>query len=352
MELYGVRGTALDWFESYLKDRSIRVKCHTEENNRVEYSQTYSITYGTPQGSCLGPLLFLIFCNDIHMHLQHTSCILFADDTTLYFTHRNMNYLKWCIQEDLNILADWFRANKLTLNVSKTVYMTFNVTGCNNINLVIGDEKLPYVTSTKFLGIWLDSGLSWNEHLSKLHTRLKQNQNLIRLGKNMLSTGAKRNVYYAHIHSHLSYGLVTWGNMINNTQLNKIQKAQDSCMRLLKPKELPSKTRKQLKILNFKDMIKLENYKFGHKLQNKMLPPRIIKASQTDSRGTLTTKQHKYPTRHKKIPNLPKTSNKKYRSSFLYKSITDLQTLPLEILELQRYDQFTKNCKHHLLKTY
>ena len=191
MELYGIRGTALDWFESYLKDRSIRVKCHTEENNRIEYSQTFPITYGTPQGSCLGPLLFLIFCNDVHMHLQHTSCILFADDTTLYFTHRNMNYLKWCIQEDLNMLADWFRANKLTLNMSKTVYMIFNDKKHSNITLVIGDEKLPYVTSTKFLGIWLDSDLSWNEHLSKLHTRLKQNQNLIRLGKNMLSTGAK-----------------------------------------------------------------------------------------------------------------------------------------------------------------
>ena len=128
-------------------------------------------------------------------------------------------------------------------------------------------------------------------HLSKLHTKLKQNQNLIRLGKNMLSTGAKRNVYYAHIHSHLGYGLVTWGNMITNTQTNKIQKVQDTCMHLLKPKELPHNTREQLKILNFKNMEKLENCKFGYKLQHKTLPPRIVKAGQTDSRGSLTTKK-------------------------------------------------------------
>ena len=82
-----------------------------------------------PQGSCLGPLIFLIFTNDLNQHLQHSSSILFADDTTLYKTHRNLNYLEWCIQDDMQTLTDWFKANKLTLNLDKTVCILFQQNG-------------------------------------------------------------------------------------------------------------------------------------------------------------------------------------------------------------------------------
>ena len=83
------------------------------------------IDYGTPQGSCMGPLLFLIFCNDLHLNLQYLESIQFADDTTLHISHRNMNYMKFCLTTDLESIEDWFRANKLTLNIDKTVLTTF-----------------------------------------------------------------------------------------------------------------------------------------------------------------------------------------------------------------------------------
>ena len=87
LELYGIRGNALSWFESYLTNRKLRVKCRTLSNMRETLSEEYSVEYGTPQGSCLGPLIFLIFVNDLHLHLQHSNCLQFADDTTLLFTH-------------------------------------------------------------------------------------------------------------------------------------------------------------------------------------------------------------------------------------------------------------------------
>ena len=104
LERYGIHGVALQWFESYLANRQMRAKCITHDG--VSYSKLYNMEYGTPQGSCLGPLLFLIFTNDLHLHLQYCQCILFADDTTIYMSHRNLNYCEWCIQTDLEILQD------------------------------------------------------------------------------------------------------------------------------------------------------------------------------------------------------------------------------------------------------
>ena len=122
---YGIRETALNWFASYLSDRKIRVKYMVTSTGKIEYSNYESITYGAPQGSCLGPLIYLIFSNDLALHLEHCNSIMFADDTTLYQTHKSLRYLKWCLQEDMETLTDWFKANKLTLNLDKTACVLF-----------------------------------------------------------------------------------------------------------------------------------------------------------------------------------------------------------------------------------
>ena len=97
----------------------MRVKYHG--GGKEVYSDWKKVTHATPQGSCLGPLLFLIFCNDLNL-----SCIQFADDTTLYYTHKNLRVLQACIDHDLSKLFDWFGANSLTLNISKTNLLLFD----------------------------------------------------------------------------------------------------------------------------------------------------------------------------------------------------------------------------------
>ena len=103
----------------------MKVKCNVASSGKLEYSNYMNVSYGTPQGSCLGPLIFLIFTNDLHRHLMYSSAILFADDITLDKIHRNLTYLKWCLEDDLSTLSDWFAANKLTLNLDKTVCVLF-----------------------------------------------------------------------------------------------------------------------------------------------------------------------------------------------------------------------------------
>ena len=121
-----IRGQALLWFESYLSNRKLRVKCRTVSDPRETKSEEHLVHHGTPQGSCLGPLIFLLFVNDLHLNLHESDCIQFADDTTLVFRHRNLKYLHFSIENELSIVQDWFNANRLTLNVSKSSYLLFH----------------------------------------------------------------------------------------------------------------------------------------------------------------------------------------------------------------------------------
>ena len=235
LEIYGVRGLCLNWFKSYLSNRKMRVKCKVDITGNVEYSDTYNINYGTPQGSCLGPLLFLIFCNDINLHLDFMNVIQFADDTTLYLSEKNLNYLQWCVECDVRSNIDWFRANKLTLNPSKTICVVFNPPGHKKINveLEFGDVKLKSTNTTKFLAVWIDSCLNWNKHLKQLMIKLKRNLGLLRNSKNFLPKHGMRLLYYAQFYSHLSYGISIWGCMIKKEQLNKIDKLQKKAISLI-----------------------------------------------------------------------------------------------------------------------
>ena len=158
LDRYGIRGISQKWFKDYLIDRKMRCKCSIESSNKLEYSEYFTTNYGTPQGSCLGPLLFIIFTNDIHLNIEYSSTILFADDTTLYNSHRNLDYLNWTLQQDIMNIMDWFKANKLILNLNKTVCLIFHPTGKPiSIELDLGEVKINSVEIVKFLGMWIDN---------------------------------------------------------------------------------------------------------------------------------------------------------------------------------------------------
>ena len=161
LEIYGIRGIVLDWFKHYLAERTICVRCCSGDPPLQVLSEEKDIVYGVPQGSCLRPLLFLIYCNDIHLNLDFCNSILFADDTTLYKSHNNIKYLKWYLQEEMGQLLDWFNANSLTLNLSKSVCMLFSHSKDEDFCLNVGNISLRKVNCTKFLGVHIDDKLKW-----------------------------------------------------------------------------------------------------------------------------------------------------------------------------------------------
>ena len=146
LDQYGIQGITNEWFKSYLSNRSLRTKINIA-SNQIVYSEKFNITYGTAQGSCLGTLLFILFCNDIHLLPIYGTLILFADNTTLFNHHQNRKFLSFMMTHDMSILDDWFRANQLSLNLSKTVSMLFWPNG-KELKIDMDGYITPQVTHT------------------------------------------------------------------------------------------------------------------------------------------------------------------------------------------------------------
>ena len=231
----------------------------------ITYSDVYDIHYGTAQGSCLGPLLFIIFCNDIQQLPLIGSLILFADDTTLSHSHKNINYLEFALKHDMGLLLDWFRANKLPLNLNKTLMMQYWPGKGRRVKLSIENNEIPMVEHTRFLGVHIDNKLEWSVHTRLLVQKLKANQYLLSRSKNILPTNCLRNIYYSHIHSHLQYGLLIWGGSVCKKELTGLIKIQNQCLKLISPQIDSKHLYKNLQILQLTDMTQLELIKFGYK---------------------------------------------------------------------------------------
>ena len=124
LDLYGLRGLCNEWFKDYLSHQMLVITLTTNENKVVK-SKVYNITYGTTQGSWLGPLLFILFCNDIYRLPTYSRILLFADNTTLIFSHKNIKFFRYDLEHDMSLLMSWYKANKLSLNLGKTVLLKY-----------------------------------------------------------------------------------------------------------------------------------------------------------------------------------------------------------------------------------
>ena len=344
LDQYGIRGVAREWIEDYLWNRSLGTKITTCPNKIIK-SESFNITCGAAQGSCLRPLLFIIFMNDIHLLPLYSKAILFADDTTIFNSHKTRRYLQYMIDTDLQLLQSWFNANKLSLNIGKTVAMKFwddREDFCVSVN----GWKITLVRSTKFLGVYMDNMLSWHLHINHVMEKLNNNRRLLQLGKKFLNTHCRCNVYFGHIHSHLVYGILVWGSMVSESQLNGICKIQDQCIHIISSKKYDDikELYKSLSIQPIDQLIKGSLCKLGHSLNHKQLPSLLIRLFNIHGGG----KTHRYPTRNKNVPNVQKHKAQVFNQSFLCRSIVEYGKLPTELKTEKNKRTFEHNLKQHL----
>ena len=194
---------------------------------------------------------------------------MFADDTTIYCSHENDNYPYQIIEQDITSLTDWFNANKFSLNLLKTVSMSFDNNKKIKLNIKIDCILIPQVENFKFLGLTIDNKLEWNQHFTLLFNKILINQGMLSLNTKLLNTHMKKLIYYAHIYSHISYCILIWGGAISNQNFLKLSKLQNSCIRMIKNSNKRAHIKpiyKSLYLLTIDQILTLELQKFGHKL--------------------------------------------------------------------------------------
>ena len=232
LENYGVKNQSLLWFKSYLTNRKQFILKESKD------SKNNLITCGVPQGSILGPLLFLIYINDLYLSSKVLNTILFADDTNLFYSHKDITVLFKIFNEELDKINEWFISNRLSLNVEKTKFILFHKPSkAENIplklpNLLINNKIVKRELTTNFLGVLIDEKLSWKFHIKYIEGKISKNVAMLYRTKPFLNNESLKNLYFSFIHSYLSYCNIAWGST-NHTKLKKIYSKQKHACRIV-----------------------------------------------------------------------------------------------------------------------
>lgn len=227
LDYYGISGISNRWFTSYLKDRKFYVELEHLERDTLENisSSTRTINCGVPQGSILGPVLFLIYINDLADNFPELKFTIFADDTNFLLNKKSLVDLRIDGADILDRIYKWFTANKLVLNVDKTFSVLFQP------NKKVGDINIPTTggevrsqENVRFLGVHIDQSLSWKHHVECLNKSLCSAIYAIKTTRLNIGRDVAVTVYYAYFYSLLQYGIEFWGVSVDAGSAFLLQK--------------------------------------------------------------------------------------------------------------------------------
>ena len=348
LEHYGIRGTALKWFQSYLTNRKQFVSINGHSSSQRD------MTCGVPQGSVLGPLLFLIYINDLPKSSKLLSFYLFADDTNIYFESDNLSTLAKKVNNELRKVRLWLDCNKLALNIDKTNFVLFHSSRRQLTDLPvlkIGKQCMNRAKCVKFLGVLMDENLSWKYHITGIYKKLSRTAGIFFKLRHYIPLSTLICLYNSLFSSFLNYGITVWG-LTYDTYLTPLFLLQKKILRCIKfqPFSAPSLPMfKSLKVLKLEDTLHLNILTFVFKAINRLSPSCFHNYFQPNSNI------HKIGTRQLTRGDLYKTV--KNTTTYGLKSVQFFgsklwNTLPLFICVAGTVTAFRSKLKTHFLDSY
>ena len=229
LKYYGIRGTPLAWFTSFLQQRTQTVSINGD------LSEKLTVTHGVPQGSVLGPLLFLLYINDLHLAIQHSVIHHFADDTNMLLVGKSLKKIKKYINHDMSLLCHWLKANKLSLNTSKTEIILFRSQHKQinkKLNFRLSGQKIKLSKSVKYLGLILDEYLTWESHINILKAKLSRSVGMLAKIRHYVPQETLKTIFFAIFNSHISYGAQIWSQE-TNYKSKCLSQLQDKAIRII-----------------------------------------------------------------------------------------------------------------------
>lgn len=232
LEYYGVRGVANEWFRSYLSNRTqfAQINGHLSDPENIET--------GVPQGSILGPLLFIIYVNDLSACLQHSTANMYADDTAFYIGNKDINIVRECLQEDTEYVHDWLNSNKLSLNVSKTTSMIIcndqkrRTLDSDNLDITVRDETIEHSKCTPYLGIELDDRILFDKQLQRQIGKINRSIGALKRVSKYIPIETRKTLFNTIVLPHYDYCSTVWGSYCDS-KLIRLQRTQNRAMRII-----------------------------------------------------------------------------------------------------------------------
>lgn len=296
LSFYGIRGNALSWFTSYLTNRTqcTRIDGFVDSDDESKFNKVFSkwgiISKGVPQGSVLGPLLFLIHINDLPVNVPHTEPIMFADDTTFIISGKNADEIFSNVNRSLANIKEWCSVNHIDVNFEKTFCLNFSLVEHDDTNLPPAIYDVHHVNSLKHLGFKIDNCLKWKSHVEYISNKLIKTCYALRvLSAKKISRNILKIFYSSCFESILRYGIIFWGQSTKWHDVFIIQKYAIRLISRIKQGESCKLSFVHLEIMTLTSLYIFEVLTFVHKNLHRFT---MFNGSTRQSQSTLVLPKH------------------------------------------------------------